>query len=211
MPYAEHRRSLVHAAMASMALHALVLSLNAPALKELLAQPFPSSAAIVARLVEPAAALEAPAPESTRAAAPKREATRPVPKRLVPAIDPPPTAAAAEDAGSPVANAAPARPAIDATSVAQYRHQLISSAVRHKRYPDSAVSNDWQGDVLVSLNIAASGAVAAIQVKASSGHALLDEQTLDMFRRAAAEVPVPPALRGQEFGVEVRASYELRR
>ena len=196
-----------------MALHALVLSLNAPALKELLAQPFPSSAAIVARLVEPAAALEAPAPESTRAAAPKREATRPVPKRLVPAVDPQPTPAATDDAASPPvpASARPERPAIDATSVAQYRQQLISSAVRHKRYPDSAVSNDWQGDVLVSLNIAASGAVAAIQVKASSGHALLDEQTLDMFRRAAAEVPVPPALRGQEFGVEVRASYELRR
>ena len=109
-----------------------------------------------------------------------------------------------------MANAAPARLAIDATSVAQYRHQLISSALRHKRYPRAALDNDWQGDVVVRLSVAASGTVAEVGVKASSGHAQLDAQALEMFRLAAAEVPVPPALRGQEFGVEVRASYELR-
>ena len=88
---------------------------------------------------------------------------------------------------------------------------LISSAVRHKRYPPAALDNDWQGDVLVRLSVAASGSVAEVSVKASSGHAQLDEQALEMFRLAAAEVPVPPALRGQEFGFEVRASYELQR
>src|SRR5205823_7358368 len=204
MPYAEQRRSLVHAAMASMALHALVLSLSAPTLKQLLAQPFPSSATIVARLVEPAAAPEAPAPQPAKAAAPKK---------LVPAIDRQPTPAAVGDAASPPvpASAPPERPAIDATSVAQYRQQLISSAVRHKHYPPAALDNDWQGDVVVRLSVLASGSVAEVSVKASSGHVPLDAQALEMFRLAAAEVPVPPALRGQEFGVEVRASYELRR
>jgi len=95
--------------------------------------------------------------------------------------------------------------------VAQYRHQLISSALRHKRYPGAAVENDWQGDVVVRLSVAASGTVSEVSVKASSGHVPLDAQALEMFRLAAAEVPVPPALRGQEFGVELRASYELRR
>jgi len=64
---------------------------------------------------------------------------------------------------------------------------------------------------VVRLSVASSGTVSEISVKASSGHVPLDAQALEMFRLAAAEVPVPPALRGQEFGVEVRASYELRR
>src|SRR5438132_6396030 len=160
--YAEQRRSLVHAAMASMALHALVLSLSAPALKELLAQPFPTSAAIVARFVEPAAAPEMPVREPTKAA-PKREAMRPAPKKLVPTIDPQP-GPTAEYVNSPVASATPASPTMDATSVAQYRQQLISSAVRHKRYPRAALDNDWQGDVVVRLSVAASGTVSGVSV-----------------------------------------------
>ena len=189
-----------------MALHALVLSLSAPALKELLAQPFASPAAIVARLSEPQAAAETP----------KREATRPASKKLMPSVAPTPAvtdevASLPTRANSEEASAARASPAIDATSVAQYRHQLISSALRHKRYPGAAVENDWQGDVVVRLSVAASGTVSEVSVKASSGHVPLDAQALEMFRLAAAEVPVPPALRGQEFGVEVRASYELRR
>src|SRR5438132_854862 len=143
--------------------HALVLSLGAPALKELLAQPFPSAAAIVARLVEPAAAPAMPVPEPTKAAAPKREAMRPAPKKLVPTIDPQP-GPTAEYVDSPVASATPASPAIDATSVAQYRQQLISSAVRHKHYPPAALDNDWQGDVVVRLSVAASGTVSGVSV-----------------------------------------------
>jgi len=193
-----------------------VLSLSAPALKELLAQPLPSPAAIVARLVEPAQRGESIAPQTNKAQPPKREVRKPDREKTAPAV----SAAVVERAAptepqSPTAaeadSAAPARPSADISSIAQYRHQLISSAVRHKRYPPAALDNDWQGDVLVRLSVAASGSVAEVSVKASSGHAQLDEQALEMFRLAAAEVPVPPALRGQEFGFEVRASYELQR
>ena len=191
--HAHHNRPVAYAATASLALHALVLSLSAPALKEF---PFASPATIVARLVEPVIAPEPPAADTPKpAAAPKRELPKPAPKKLVPVAS----------------SAPPAAPIADSTSVAQYRQQLISSAVRHKRYPRAALDNDWQGDVVVRLSIAPGGAVAAVSVKASSGYVPLDEQALEMFRLAAAEVPVPPALRGQEFGVEVRASYELKR
>jgi len=200
-----------------------VLSLSAPALKELLAQPLPSPAAIVARLVEPAQRGESIAPQTNKAQPPKREVRKPDREKTAPAVSAAvveraaptepqsPTAAEADVPSLPPASAAPARPSADISSIAQYRHQLISSAVRHKRYPPAALDNDWQGDVLVRLSVAASGSVAEVSVKASSGHAQLDEQALEMFRLAAAEVPVPPALRGQEFGFEVRASYELQR
>jgi TonB family protein len=96
-----------------------------------------------------------------------------------------------------------------ATSVAQYRQQLIGVAVRYKVYPPQAVQNAWEGDVALRVSIAASGA-AQVSVRAGSGHELLDEQALEAFRLAAPQVPLPPALRGQEFGFEVRAVYALK-
>jgi hypothetical protein len=38
---------------------------------------------------------------------------------------------------------------------------------------------------------------------------VLDRQALDMFRQAARAVPVPPALRGKEFSLELRAVFGL--
>jgi periplasmic protein TonB len=114
-------------------------------------------------------------------------------------------------APGPVA-AAPAAPAAPdpATLIAQYRSQFIGAAVRYKRYPLAARDNGWEGDVLVHLEIAASGELAELKVKRSSGHPVLDEQALEMFRLAAPQVPMPPALRGRAFGFDVRAVYGLK-
>jgi TonB family protein len=97
----------------------------------------------------------------------------------------------------------------EATSLARYRYQLIGAALPHKRYPQEAIDAGWEGDVLVRVTIRASGA-ADVSVKASSGQPTLDEQALAAFRAAAPLVPLPVALRGQEFAIEVRAVYSLR-
>ena len=72
------------------------------------------------------------------------------------------------------------------------------------------MDNDWQGEVIVRLSVAASGTIAQVSLARSSGHGLLDEQVLEMFRTAAGEAPVPRALRGQEFAIEVRTVYSLK-
>lgn len=108
------------------------------------------------------------------------------------------------------ASAAPPQGIADTMSVAQYRQQLITAAVRYKLYPPAAVDNNWQGEVVVRLSVAASGTIAEVVLARSSGHGLLDEQVLAMFRNAAAEAPVPRALRGQEFALEVRTVYSLK-
>jgi periplasmic protein TonB len=204
-------RGLAYATTLSLALHGLALALSAPALK---APPSASPAAIVARMVEQAAIPELPAPETIKPAAPKRQ-----PPKRVAAIAPVATAeqvAPVEsqpvptEAATQVANAAPPQAVLDSMSVAQYRQQLIAAAVRYKRYPPAAVDNDWQGEVIVRLSVAASGTMAEVSLARSSGHGLLDEQVLAMFRNAAAEAPVPQALRGQEFAIEVRTVYSLK-
>src|SRR5258706_1431994 len=203
-------RGLAYAATLSLALHALVLALSAPPLK----RPFASPVAIVPRMVEQPAAPEWRAAERVRPAAPKR----PAPKRVaamdpvmtdepVAALEPPalPAAAAAEigqeESRTQLATMAPPRAVADSISVAQYRQQLITAAVRYKRYPPAAVDNDWQGEVIVRLSVAASGTIAEVGLARSSGHGLLDEQVVEMFRKSAAEAPVARAMRGQEFPI----------
>jgi len=86
--------------------------------------------------------------------------------------------------------------------------QLIDEARRHKRYPPLARENNWQGDVRVGVAIAANGR-PSVTLKGSSGYDVLDRQALEMFTQAARAVPIPPALRGKEFVLEVRAVYGL--
>lgn len=122
----------------------------------------------------------------------------------VPAMDEP-------SAAQPVASViqeATAAATLDAGSIARYRQQLIGIAVRYKRYPQEALEAGAEGTVSVRVNISPAG-VADVAVKTSSGHELLDAQAIEMFRSAAPQVPLPPSLLGQAFGVEVRAIYSL--
>jgi len=110
------------------------------------------------------------------------------------------------EAASPTAQ--PGKAAADAGTLGQYRLQLIAAARGYKRYPPLARENNWEGNVLIGVAVAANGA-AAVSVKASSGYQILDQQALKMFRQAAQAVPVPLALRGKQFAFEVRAVYGL--
>jgi protein TonB len=94
--------------------------------------------------------------------------------------------------------------------VAQYRLALIGAAKRDKTYPARAVDRGWEGRVEIRLVIGSDGELARALVQRSSGHDVLDRQTLEMFRAAHAVTPVPSALRNREFAVEVAVRYELK-
>ena len=51
-------------------------------------------------------------------------------------------------------------------------------------YPPAALRLEQQGEVMVKLRVLASGAAADVQVRSSSGHALLDEAALRYLRGA---------------------------
>ena len=186
MALGAERRSLVHAIGLSLALHAAVLALRFPVPTggQRAAPP------IVAYL----APTEAPAVLMGSAMATARPATRGA--QATPSAAPPPIPAA--------------EPALDeATAIARYRYELIGTALRYKRYPAEAIGSGWEGEVVVRVTVTGGGA-PDVSVKASSGQPLLDEQALTAFRAAAPLVPLPTPLRGQAFGVEVRAVYSLR-
>lgn len=146
----------------------------------------------------------APAPESMAEASPSPPATSAAPAPAAPSEG---AVARAEPVPAP---AAPSADTFDAGSLAQYRLQLISAARKYKRYPRAAMDNNWEGDVVVRMVIGANGMISALSVKSSSGHEVLDRQALEMFRQATRAVTVPPALRGKEFAIELRAIYSLK-
>jgi protein TonB len=170
---------------------------------------------LVARLAEPE--IPAPPAAATRPVEkkPKRQAVIAVPEVAFvapaekkafpvekPAPVPAPVAAAVRAPSVPV----PAAP--DAATVGQYRVQLLGAAGRFKRYPDVARENNWTGNVVVRVAVEAGG-LPQVGIRRTSGHAVLDEQALDMFRQAARAVPVPASLRGGAFSLDVRAIYGL--
>ena len=230
--HARENRALGYAVLLSILLHATVLFVQLPALK----QPVDASAALPpplnTRLVEPeppaepeksepprqppAAARSAPAPQAEAIAPPAAQA----PAAAVPAQptpQPPSQAAPAAPVPAPVAKsearAAPSAAVRElplAQSIAQYRLQVIGAASAFNRYPPLARENNWEGAVEVLMRIRGDGALGALSVKTSSGHSVLDKQALDMFRQAQQTVPVPPALRGKDFTLELKAIYRLK-
>ena len=227
-------RAFTYAVGASLALHAVLLGLRAP---EPQSPPALPGVTITAHLAEPepepapppAAAPVEPKPEakvekpkprpkverpkpappapSTLSVAPAP--IEPAPPSSEPAPAPPVRTVPGPVASAPAANPAPPAPDLS-TLIAEYRSQFIGAAVRYKRYPLAARDNGWEGDVVVHLEVSANGELGELKLKKSSGHAVLDEQALEMFRLASPQVPLPAALRGRAFSFDVRAVYSLK-
>jgi periplasmic protein TonB len=185
--------------------------------------------ALLASRPEPVKAAPVPAQRLPRA---RREAELPAP--LSKPVDPEPVLAkAAEAAAAPVpspqpaalpsvASSAPesvstqlpARPsaeALDASLLEAYRLALIDAARRYKRYPVQAMERGWEGRVEIRVVVGENGTIKSALVKRSSRYPILDDQALDMVRKAFnALAQVRPAPRGHEFTVDVPVVFELQ-
>jgi periplasmic protein TonB len=227
-------RTFHYAVLASLALHAVLL-FTLPDIVDTARRAASIPPQIIARLMEPEPAPPpplAPVEPPRRETPPPKKAPKPPPvlsaPQRTPEPAPPAPAAEAEPPPAPpsppvaTVEAQPASPspaptgpvaqqsrqAPEALSRDQYRMQLIDEARRHKRYPPIARENNWQGDVRVGVAVAANGR-PTVTLRGSSGYEVLDRQALEMFTQAARAVPVPPALQGKEFALEVRAVYGL--
>lgn len=139
-----------------------------------------------------------------------------VPQPAAPASSPapsdpgvsPPDASRAPETHSAEAAAKPPIERFDAGLVEAYRLALIDAAKHHKRYPVQARERGWQGRVEIRVVIGADGTIKRTHVKTSSNYQILDDQALDMVNRGLT--PIPPALRGREFSVDVPVIFELQ-
>lgn len=106
--------------------------------------------------------------------------------------------------------AAPAAEAMDPATLGQYRIALITAARRYKQYPRVAIDNNWEGRADVRLVVDASGAITSLSIKTSSGYKILDQQALQMIRKAKPSATIPPALRGRGFTLDLPVLFSLK-
>ncbi|MDH4190475.1 MAG: TonB family protein [Betaproteobacteria bacterium] len=186
----------------------------APSARARPAAPPPPSRAMVAAAPPAEPATAADRPPETRSIAPAPLAAAAVPSARDAAPSPrqaalrSPTGTAATAAETAAVAAAPAGP--DPALVRQYRVAVMGAAQRYKRYPRIAMENTWQGRVEVTMKVRANGSLATLDVKKSTGHAVLDHQALDMIREANSRTPLPETLRGREFAIDIPVVFSLR-
>lgn len=94
-------------------------------------------------------------------------------------------------------------------ALSQYGGTLGRAIAKHKSYPKVAQMRGWQGDCLLDLKLDSNGNVLSAIVKESSGHEALDNQALEMARKAAPFPTPPEALRGRSFNITVPVSFKL--
>ena len=58
--------------------------------------------------------------------------------------------------------------------------------------------------------IGTDGTIASISIKTGSGFEVLDQQALEMIRKAKPLAPIPAQLRGKGFTVDVPVVFSLR-
>ncbi len=73
-----------------------------------------------------------------------------------------------------------------------------------------AMERGWQGRVEVRVVIGTNGTIKNALIKTSSNYQILDDQALEMIKRGMPLTPVPAALRGREFPVDVPVIFELQ-
>ncbi len=165
--------------------------------------------------VEPAP--PAPAPKAARPAPAQTARSTPVitapaqsaPAPAVAAVEPTPVPAPAAAPAAETRGTAPAQPVDETASIAQYRLALMEIARGLKTYPRVAQENNWQGRVELRITIGAGGSLAGVAVKSGTGHAVLDQAALELLRRSQPRTPLPAALRGREFSIEIPVIYGL--
>ncbi len=76
-------------------------------------------------------------------------------------------------------------------SPAKWQSRLMSHLERRKRYPSESRSNREEGTAYVRFRIDDSGNVLSVSLSRSSGYPRLDQEVVEMVRRASP-VPAPP-------------------
>jgi protein TonB len=157
------------------------------------------------------AAKAAPAQQSTPAPSspsPAATASTEAPRPVEPVAAAAPAAAPAAAVSAPAPSAA--SESVDPGTLSQYRLAIMSAARRYKKYPRVAMDNNWEGRAEIRMVIGANGMIASVSVRSSTGHEILDQQALDMVRKAKPLAQIPPALRGKEFTVDLPVVFSLK-
>lgn len=155
--------------------------------------------------VEQETALEQPEEKIEKIETPSDVALLPEPKQEVPktaeqATLPTPTVALTEGR----------QDAVGANLLPKWHKQIVAILERNKRYPSDARANHRQGVARVAFSMDRQGHVMSARIVASSGSPALDQEALQLTRRAEPFPPPPATLPGAEVTVTAPIRFDLR-
>ena len=94
-------------------------------------------------------------------------------------------------------------------ALSQYGSTLFRAFAKHKQYPKVAQMRGWQGQCTLEIKIDSAGNVLSTRIKESSGYDALDNQALEMSKKASPFPAPPNALQGRSFTISVPISFKL--
>ena len=193
----------------SMAIH-VILMIGLPEFKKPLLIPQEMSVTISSSPIQqPIEKIETPQPVKK---------VEPIQKKITPIIDKNATSVAQptpkEVAPSPPAETVSKIPNIVPQEqltqhLESYSSLLANAIAKYKQYPKIAQMRGWQGTVIADLEIDSKGTVISIKIKKSSTYEVLDNEALEMIRKASPFPAPPESLRGKNFNVLVPISFKL--
>lgn len=102
---------------------------------------------------------------------------------------------------------APTAAAVRSASLVSWKLRISTHLQRYKRYPPAAAARGERGMAELSFTVDRSGHVKVAKLQRGSGHASLDEATLELIQRAQP-LPRPPGdVPGSEFSFTVPVKF----
>jgi protein TonB len=154
---------------------------------------------------------EAPNPDVALAPQPAKPEPKPVPtENQVPAAAT--TAPQAPKAEQAHVAAAPVQAQLnvsDATAIPRWTKLVVSALERNKRYPAAAQHRNERGTAQLAFSLDRQGRVTASRIVKSSGSASLDQETLDLVRRAQPFPAPPAAMVGAQIDLTVPIRFNM--
>lgn len=111
----------------------------------------------------------------------------------------------------PPAATPPSPQATPTPTATSWQGRLLAHLERHKRYPDSARFRRQQGVAGVAFSMDRQGRLLAVRLRTSSGVESLDEESLELLRRAQPLPPPPPEVEGERLDLVVPVEFFLSR
>ncbi len=115
-------------------------------------------------------------------------------------VETPPLATASE-------TTAPTAAALRSASLVSWKLRISTHLQRYKRYPSAAAARGERGTAELSFTVDRSGHVKVAKLQRGSGHALLDEATVELIQRAQPLPPPPGDVPGTEFSFTVPVKF----
>ena len=174
-----------------------------PIEKKIEPEPIPNPVPEVAPAPNPEVAVASERREQEVKAPPAESAPAPAPVTTAP---PPALARAAVPAAPTVG----APSTVSSATVQRWHTQVVALLERNKRYPSAARSRREQGLVQLSFELDRAGRVVASHVVRSSGSPALDQEALDLVRRAQPFPPPPVQISGALLSLTVPIRFNIR-